>query len=60
MTSGFAASICVTSAPEGTTTVVIDTGPDFRAQMIAARVETIDAVLYTAWQRLYGQAFEIR
>ena len=33
--------------PEGTTTVVIDTGPDFRAQMIAAGVQGIDAVLYT-------------
>ena len=33
--------------PEGVTTIVIDTGPDFRAQMIAAGVENIDAVLYT-------------
>lgn len=33
--------------PEGVTTVVIDTGPDFRMQMIAAGVETLDAVLYT-------------
>jgi phosphoribosyl 1,2-cyclic phosphate phosphodiesterase len=31
----------------GVTTVVIDTGSDFREQMIAARVEQIDAVLYT-------------
>ncbi|MGE7369457.1 MBL fold metallo-hydrolase [Neorhizobium sp. NPDC001467] len=31
----------------GRTTVVIDTGPDFRAQMIAAKVERLDAVLYT-------------
>ena len=31
----------------GTTRVIIDTGPDFRAQMIAARVEEIDAVVYT-------------
>nr|WP_235937897.1 MBL fold metallo-hydrolase [Endobacterium cereale] len=31
----------------GRTTVVIDTGPDFRAQMIAAKVENLDAVLYT-------------
>jgi phosphoribosyl 1,2-cyclic phosphate phosphodiesterase len=31
----------------GVTTVVIDTGPDLRAQMIAAKVEHIDAVLYT-------------
>ena len=33
--------------PDGTTTVVIDTGPDFRTQMIAAGVGNIDAVLYT-------------
>lgn len=31
----------------GKTTVVIDTGPDFRQQMIAAKVEAVDAVLYT-------------
>lgn len=31
----------------GTTRVVIDTGPDFRGQMLAAGVTTIDAVLYT-------------
>ncbi|MGF9567494.1 MBL fold metallo-hydrolase [Neorhizobium sp. JUb45] len=31
----------------GKTTVVIDTGPDFRAQMISARVDRLDAVLYT-------------
>lgn len=31
----------------GTTTVVIDTGPDFREQMIAADVRNIDAVLYS-------------
>lgn len=30
-----------------TTTVVIDTGPDFREQMISAGVTRIDAVLYT-------------
>ena len=29
------------------TTVVIDTGPDFREQMIAAGVRNVDAVLYT-------------
>lgn len=34
-------------AGAGTTTVVIDTGPDFREQMIAAKVQHIDAVLYT-------------
>lgn len=31
----------------GKTTVVIDTGPDFRAQMLAASVTHIDAVVYT-------------
>lgn len=31
----------------GVTTVVIDTGPDFREQMIAGRVKYVDAVLYT-------------
>jgi phosphoribosyl 1,2-cyclic phosphate phosphodiesterase len=31
----------------GTTTVVIDTGPDFREQMIAAKVKNIDAVFYS-------------
>jgi phosphoribosyl 1,2-cyclic phosphate phosphodiesterase len=31
----------------GTTRVVIDTGPDFRAQMLAANVGHIDAVVYT-------------
>lgn len=35
-------------APDGgVTTVVIDTGPDFREQMIRAEVQSIDAVLYT-------------
>lgn len=35
-------------APDGgRTTVVIDTGPDFREQMISAGVQRIDAVLYT-------------
>ena len=29
------------------TTVVIDTGPDFRAQMIDAKVQTLDAAVYT-------------
>ncbi|WP_337266709.1 MBL fold metallo-hydrolase [Oryzifoliimicrobium ureilyticus] len=32
---------------DGVTTVVIDTGPDFREQMVAAKVKHIDAVLYT-------------
>ncbi|WP_296100420.1 MBL fold metallo-hydrolase [uncultured Agrobacterium sp.] len=31
----------------GVTTVVVDTGPDFREQMIAAGVKAIDAVIYT-------------
>ncbi|THV25193.1 MBL fold metallo-hydrolase [Peteryoungia ipomoeae] len=31
----------------GQTTVVIDTGPDFREQMIRSKVEHIDAVIYT-------------
>lgn len=35
-------------APDGGRTVVaIDTGPDFREQMIAAKVQRVDAVLYT-------------
>ncbi|WP_440410838.1 MBL fold metallo-hydrolase [Neorhizobium petrolearium] len=35
-------------APDGASTVVvIDTGPDFRQQMIAAEVGRVDAVLYT-------------
>ncbi|MCV9997005.1 MBL fold metallo-hydrolase [Pararhizobium sp. YC-54] len=36
-----------TGGDGGTTTVVIDTGPDFRAQMIAAKVKNIDAVFYS-------------
>ena len=32
---------------DGTTTVVIDTGPDFRQQMIDAAVSHIDGVVYT-------------
>ncbi len=35
-------------APDGgRTVVVVDTGPDFREQMIAAGVQHVDAVLYT-------------
>ncbi|HHC29200.1 MAG TPA: MBL fold metallo-hydrolase [Rhodobacterales bacterium] len=32
---------------EGTTRVLIDTGPDFRAQMLSANVGRLDAVAYT-------------
>lgn len=32
---------------DGVTRVVFDTGPDFRAQMLAARVTSLDAVIYT-------------
>lgn len=35
------------SADGGETTIVVDTGPDFREQMIASKVRSIDAVLYT-------------
>ncbi len=35
------------SGDGGRTTVVIDTGPDFRAQMIDARVTALDGVVYT-------------
>ena len=34
-------------SPNGTTRVVIDTGPDFRAQMLMAGVAHIDGVVYT-------------
>lgn len=34
-------------APSGTTTVVIDCGPDFHAQMVRAKVARIDAVVVT-------------
>jgi len=33
--------------PDGVTSVVIDTSPDFRQQMLAAEVRHVDAVLYT-------------
>ncbi len=33
--------------PDGVTNVVIDTSPDFRAQMLAAKVSRVDAVVYT-------------
>jgi phosphoribosyl 1,2-cyclic phosphate phosphodiesterase len=35
------------SGPDGVTTVLIDTSPDLRAQMLAANVRAVDAVLYT-------------
>jgi len=35
------------SAAGGKTTVVIDTGPDFRAQMLMAEIRRIDAIVYT-------------
>lgn len=31
----------------GTTTVVVDTGPDFREQMLSANISKLDGVLYT-------------
>lgn len=35
-------------APDGgMTTVIVDTGPDFREQMIAAKVQHVDAAIYT-------------
>ena len=34
-------------ADSGTTTVVVDTGPDFRDQMISANVGSADGVIYT-------------
>lgn len=35
------------TGPDGVTTVLIDTSPDLRAQMLAADVRAVDAVLYT-------------
>jgi len=34
-------------APQSATTAIIDTSPDFRAQMLAAGVEHVDGVLFT-------------
>lgn len=42
-----AAAMVERISASGTTRVVIDTGPDFRAQMLAADVRHIDAVVYT-------------
>src|SRR5262249_5941468 len=33
--------------PEGTTTVLVDTGPDLRMQLLDAGVQWVDGVLYT-------------
>ncbi len=33
--------------PDGTTTVLVDTGPDLRQQLLDANVKDVDAVLYT-------------
>ncbi|WP_068312596.1 MBL fold metallo-hydrolase [Polycladidibacter hongkongensis] len=33
--------------PQGTTTLLVDTGPDIREQLLAANTQHIDAVLYT-------------
>ncbi|MBL0934091.1 MAG: MBL fold metallo-hydrolase [Rhizobiaceae bacterium] len=42
-----AAAMVERIGPAGITRVVIDTGPDFRDQMISARVEAVDAAVYT-------------
>lgn len=42
-----AAALIERITPDGRTTVVIDTGPDFRDQMLMAEVKHIDAVVYT-------------
>ncbi len=35
------------TGPNGTTTCVIDTGPDFRAQMLSSNASRLDGVVYT-------------
>lgn len=42
-----AAAMIERFGPDGVTRVVIDTGPDFRQQMIVAGVDTLDATVYT-------------
>jgi len=42
-----AAAMVERIGPAGVTRVVIDTGPDFRSQMISARVDSLDATVYT-------------
>lgn len=42
-----AAAMVERISASGTTRVIIDTGPDFRTQMLAAGVSHIDAVVYT-------------
>ncbi|MBX3596350.1 MAG: MBL fold metallo-hydrolase [Rhizobiaceae bacterium] len=42
-----AAALVQRIGEKGTTTVVIDTGPDFREQMLMAKVQQIDGVIYT-------------
>jgi phosphoribosyl 1,2-cyclic phosphate phosphodiesterase len=42
-----AAALVERISDRGRTTVAIDTGPDFRTQMIAAGVKRLDAVVYT-------------
>lgn len=35
------------TGPAGATRIIFDTGPDFRTQMLAAKVATLDAVIFT-------------